>query len=293
MTVFAEAMNNIFRHVKQNYKTSFSIEIMKITLGPAGSPAKSSIDGLKAVKEMGLGAMELSFTHGVRMGNETAKQIGAENEKTKLRLSIHAPYYINLCSDDPAKRNASKKRIIDTCERGHHMGAEKIIFHPAYYGKMDKEEVFEVVKEAVMEMRNVLKENAWDVELAPETSGRLSQFGSLEETLRLAKEAKTNFCVDIAHIYARNLGTVDYDVIFYALKKTGKKEIHFHFECIEFGPRGEKHHLVLAEKKPDFREFAAALLDQKQDAVIISESPITWQDSLKMKEILEEMGYSF
>lgn len=264
---------------------------MKITLGPAGTPSGSSLTAPIEVKKLGLGAMELAFGHGVNMKNETAKKIAKANEETKIRISIHAPYHINLASEDSKKKEVSKKRILDTCERGHYMGAEKVVFHPAYYGNTSKKDVFLKVKEAVLEMMDTIHENQWNIKLAPETTGRIAQFGTLEEIVRLSRETKCSFCIDISHIYARNMGEINYDYIFGLLRRTKKKEIHFHFSCIDFGSGGERRHLILAKQKPDFGEFAKYLLKQKIDAIIISESPVTWQDSLKMKTILKRMGY--
>jgi deoxyribonuclease IV len=264
---------------------------MKIFLGPSGSPKSTTLEGLIETKRLGLHAMELSFTHGVRMSNALALQIGEANKSLGLKLSIHAPYYINLCSADTKIREASRQRILDTCERAHHMGAKKVVFHPAYYGKMEKKEVFDIVEKAVADIMQTIKRNKWDVELAPETTGRLSQFGTLEETLELARRTKCSFCVDIAHIYARAMGKIDYEHVFDKLLKF--RELHFHFEGIEINKGGEGRHLVITKNKPDFREFAKNLLESRKDATVISESPITWEDSLRMKEILEVMGYNF
>ncbi|MBI4170238.1 MAG: TIM barrel protein, partial [Candidatus Aenigmarchaeota archaeon] len=218
---------------------------MQILLGPSGSPMASTLEGLQEVRRLGLDAMELSFTHGVRMSVGTAKQIGDANRQAGLRLSIHAPYYINLCSEDRKKREESMKRILDTCERAHHIGAKSVVFHPAYYGKIKKEEVFDAVKMCVREMMATINGNRWDVELAPETTGRFSQFGTLEETLELARNTGCSFCIDVAHIYARNLGSIDYKHVFDLLEASKAKELHFHFEGIEMNKGGEGRHLAL------------------------------------------------
>ena len=80
---------------------------MKILLGPAGTPGKSTLDGISVLEKLGLQAMEVQFSHGVGMGLPHAKQIGKENEKYKKELSIHAPYYINLISTEKKKINES------------------------------------------------------------------------------------------------------------------------------------------------------------------------------------------
>ncbi len=264
-----------------------------IKLGPAGSPAKSTLEGIQAVKELGLQAMEAEFVRGVKMSNELATQCGREAKKLGIELSIHAPYYINLASEEREKREASIKRILDSCERGHHLGATCVVFHPAYFGKKGKEEVHEIVVKAVKHMMDVIKKRGWKIKLAPETTGKHSAYGSLEETMRLAKETGSSFCIDFAHLYARNRGNIDYEeVLDYIEDAVKPKHIHIHFSNIEWTLAGEKNHLVL-DGKPPFEPLARELLDRKLSATIISESPITWKDSLKMKEIFEKLGYSF
>jgi len=262
---------------------------MKILLGPAGSPAKSRLDGLKAVHDLGLQAMEVAFTHGIKMGNELAMRISEENKKYSIALSIHAPYYLNLNSTKRQIVTDSRKRILQSCERGHAMGAGKIIFHPAYYGSRSKSETYDAVKAEITELLDAIKTNKWKAQILAETMGRVAQFGDLDELVQLSKDTKCGICVDPAHIYARNHGSIDYDDMFDALHELRMKEVHFHFSCINFGPGGERNHLVLGHK-PDFHEFAAELLQRKyESATIVCESPITWKDSLNMKNILEKL----
>lgn len=265
---------------------------MEILLGPAGSPATSTLEGVKAVKDLGLRAMEVEFVRGVRMSNTLAKQVGAEAKRHDIRLSVHAPYYINLASDDPEKRKASIKRILDSCERGHHMGAKEIVFHPAYFGKNDKEEVFQTVKKAVLDMQDTVKKNGWGVKLAPETTGKHSALGSLDETTRLAKETGCSLCVDFAHLYARQMGKIDYGDVFNKLKPLKISHLHCHFSGINYSDKGERNHLVM-DHNPDFGPLAKEILKRKLSVTIISESPITWRDSLKMKAVFEKLGYFF
>ena len=50
---------------------------MEIWIGPAGTPTtveSGTIDGIKEVERLGLNAMEVQFSHGVRMSNEKAKE---------------------------------------------------------------------------------------------------------------------------------------------------------------------------------------------------------------------------
>jgi len=68
--------------------------------------------------------------------------------------------------------------------------------------------------------------------------------------------------------------------------------LHVHFSGIEFTAKGEKNHVVL-DSSPPFEPLAREILDRNLDVTIISESPVTWQDSQKMRKIFEKLGYIF
>lgn len=263
-----------------------------IKLGPAGSSGHGTLEGIRFVKEQGLQAMEVEFVRGVRMRNELAKQCGELARDLGISLSIHAPYYINLSSAEDDKRKASAKRILDSCERGHHLGATHVCFHPAFYGKLSPESVYGIVKDAIDSMQDHLKDHGWDVKIAPETTGKVSQFGTLDELLKLSKETGCSIVVDFAHLYARDRGKIDYGDVLDNIQKAGHSHIQAHFSNINFGLKGELNHLVL-DGRPPFEPLAKELLKRDMDATIISESPITWKDSLKMKGIFEKLGHKF
>jgi len=266
----------------------------KILLGPAGTPAKNTFEGVSKIKELGLQAMEVQFSHGMNMSETLAKKIGEEQKRIGTRLSVHAPYYINLASEDKKKREESKKRIINSCDRAHLMGASPVVFHPAYFGKHEKERVFQMAKEAIDDIMKIIKKNGWKVQLAPETTGKHSALGSLDETIHLVKETKCSMCVDFAHLYARNYGKINYAEILDKVSKLKINHLHCHFSNINYTSKGEQNHMNL-DHQPDFTPLAKELIKRrKPEAItIICESPITWKDSLKMRQILERVGYKF
>lgn len=255
-----------------------------VKFGPAGA-GTSSIEGLNDVARLGFDAVEIPFTYGVRMSNAEAKKRGEVAKKLKIDLSIHAPYYINLASEEKEKIIASMKRILDSCERGHHMGAKYVVFHAAFYGKRDKEEVYEMVEFAVSKMQGAIEENGWKVKLAPETTGKGSQFGDLDELLRLKKDTGCHLCVDFAHIKARNNGKIDYKEIFDKLKPV--KHIHAHFAGIEFTEKGERRHKITT--KQDLLPLLKEIKKRKSNITIINESPDPIGDTLKSKKLFEKL----
>ncbi|MBS3167330.1 TIM barrel protein [Candidatus Woesearchaeota archaeon] len=264
---------------------------MQILLGPAGSPLSSTLEGISELKRLGLQCIEVQFTHGINMSKELAKKIGEEAKRKNITLSIHAPYFINLNSLESEKITASKQRILKSCELGEIMGANYLVFHAGYYSKKTPDETYKIIKEKVLEIQKEINSKKWKIKLAIETTGKTTVFGSLEETIRLVKECKTSICVDFAHIYARQQGRINYSEIFDKLKILNLKDLHIHFSGIKFGKTGELNHEVMG--KPDFDELAKEILKRKIDVQIISESPITFEDSLKQKKIFEKLNYKF
>ena len=258
---------------------------MKLIFGPSGNIADSALASVKEVDSLGLGAMEFAFTYSVWMRNDIAKQIKKENMKLGVKLSVHAQYWINLNSPENDKIEASKKRIINACEKAHYMGAKYVVFHPGYYMKDTPEVTYEQIKQSLIDVQHILKKKGWDdVKLACETTGKLSQFGTVDELKRLRKEIGTEICVDFAHLYARTLGKKSYDEL---VKPFKGEKLHAHFSGITFGQKGELKHVVMEEK--DITALLKALKKYNISCTIISESPITYKDSLKMKKLWEEI----
>ncbi len=272
---------------------------MKIFLGPAGVPISckgaSTNDGIKTVSELGLNAMEVEFVRGVAMGNETAKTVGTTAKEFGVKLSVHAPYYINLNSSDKSKLEASKKRILDTLERAHHMGAETIAVHAAYYGNDSPEQAYCNVKAACADILEKSERSGWDdVDFGLETMGKKSQFGSLDELVRLSKEIKIIPYIDWAHLFVRNNGTINYKDVFGQFSKLKIKKLHSHFEGVKKNNSGnfiDVH--VPIDGSPPFTPLAKEILKRKIDITIISESPVLEKDAVKMKNVFEGLGYKF
>ena len=275
---------------------------MEIRLGPSGVPisckTNSSIDGIKRVSELKLQSMEISYTHGIHMSLETAKKLGKVANELDVELSIHVPYYINLASVDKKIIEASKKRIIDSLERGNIMNATVVAVHAGYYGG-DKELSTKLIYKACKDIDDTIKRKDWKTLLGIETMGKQKAWGTLDEIISLCKKLKyTVPYLDPAHIYARNGGKINYKEIFNKLKVLKIKKYHSHFSGMKYslagvGKGNEKYHVPMREAGPNFKDFAKEILKRKINITIISESPILEEDSLLMKKIFERLGYEF
>jgi deoxyribonuclease IV len=252
-----------------------------IKIGPSGfGSVKDAEEILEGFSKRGFGDCEVDFTYQVYMNKEQAEKIGKIARDKKISLSIHASYFVNLNSEEKPKVHATMQRILKCCEIGHHLGAKSIVFHPGYYGKSkDKEEAFQKIKSRILEMMETVKENKWDVKLCPETMGKINVFGSVEEISRLVKETGCSFCIDFAHILARDK-KVDYDKI---KKLFPQKEWHCHFSGIEYGEKGERNHIDV--KKEQWKELFDNLPKDK-DITIVCESPHNVEDCAEGLKVL-------
>lgn len=275
---------------------------MTLLFGTAGVPLsskeRSTEAGIEKVKELGLNAMEVEFVHGVRMKAEKAAVVAETARKASISLSCHAPYYVNLNSSDPDKVTASKGRLLDTARIANILGAGSIVFHPAFYSDNTPKEVMQTVITGLTEIREKLDREGIKVILRPETTGKSSQFGDLDETIILAKEIDGVLpCIDFGHLHARSIGGYNtYDEISVVLEKTagelGDKwtsNAHFHLSGIEYGPKGEKKHLILKESTLRFSEILRALITFGIKGTVICESPNLEEDTLILKQTYEEI----
>ena len=251
-----------------------------IRVGPAGSGGLGNLEGIRKAARMKLDCMEVEFTYGVRMSVEDAHEAGALARAKGITLSVHAPYYINLASAEKEKIQASKQRILYSCHRAHMLGARNVVFHAGFYQTKTAEQTYALIRKAILEIQDKVAKNKWRVQLCPETTGKSSQFGSVDELLKLMKDTGCGICVDFAHLYAREQGDVDYATI---LKKLPKK-FHAHFSGIDFGPKGERRHLKTT--KNFFEPLARELIKRKLDITLINESPQPYKDAAMMKKVV-------
>jgi deoxyribonuclease-4 len=275
--------------------------------GPAGVPpsframkaALTDVPGL--LREEGLDAFEYQA---VRWGakpqirREDAEKLGLKARENDVMLSLHGSYFINLCGGKETVE-ASKDRLIACATASQWMGSKIVVFHPGFYGRKPPKEVFKECLEALKDVAGTLKSlGIREVKLGPETMGKPTQFGSLEEVLTLCEQVEqTQPVIDWAHLHARDRGrfkTVnDFRMVVEEIERRlgteAVKNMHCHFTKVEFTDKGEKCHHTLdeAEYGPEFEMLAKVIVDFKLNPVVISESPVLDVDAVKMRDILK------
>lgn len=264
---------------------------------PISSPSRDSISGVQRSYELGLHCMEVEFVRGVKMGAETAGKVGQTASRNDVALSVHAPYYINLNSKESDKLEASRKRILDSARIGALFNAGSVVFHPAYYHNNSSDTVYGIVKTHLLEISTQLEDEGIDILLRPETTGKSSQFGTLTELLDMSAELEGVMpCYDFSHMHAREgiLNSFDefcriLDTIEDCLGREGLDNMHIHVSGIEYGPKGEKNHLVLEESDMDYRGLIRAWKEYDIGGTVICESPNLEGDALLLQSVYREL----
>ena len=264
---------------------------------PASSPKPSSEAGIIRCRELGLDCMEMAMVQKVTITPPTAARVRAAAEREGITLSIHAPYYINLNSRDPQKLADSQGRILAAARAGAWLGARNIVLHIAFYHDNTPRDCTDIVINNLTPVVETLRAEGSPVILRPETMGRTSQWGDLDEVLEVcAALPPLQPCLDFAHLHARagRLNTyaefIDIlDRVERALGRPALDDLHVHISGIAYGPKGEQHHLTFADADFNYRDCLLALRDRACRGLIIGESPAREQDVLFLQAVWDEI----
>ena len=265
---------------------------------PISAQSRSTEAGIESIAELGLGCMEVEFVQGVKMSPEVAVSVGALAARKNVVLTAHGPYFVNLNAVEPQKVHMSKERILQTARIAALFGARSITFHAAFYLKSTPAETYAVVKKQLQQVVNTLRKEGNRVMISPEVTGKLSQFGTIEELLKLSSEIEGVLpCIDFSHWHARTGKANSYqefsgilDQVERKLGRRGLDNMHIHLSGIAYGKKGEIKHLMLPESNLRYAELLKALKERKAKGVVICESaPYLEQDALLLQQTYHEL----
>ncbi len=270
-----------------------------LLFGTAGTPLSSkgndSISGIERVHELGLGCMELEFVRGVKMGEKTARSVREVAKKLEIRLSVHAPYYINLNAECETLIK-SKERILNSARIGSICGAKSVVIHAGFIQGGGRRAVYEKIKKELIDIREQLKKENIGIILRIETMGRYSRFGTLDEVLEITEVEGVLPCIDFSHLHAltgKYNSREEFGMVFSKVEdrlgRSGLDNMHIHVSGIEYSDKGEKKHLVFGESDFKYKELAQALSDFDIRGMVISESPNLEADAMALKKEYERI----
>lgn len=275
-----------------------------LRIGPAGNSAsfyasghKNTIEEPQWLNSLGLTAFEYSFGRGITISDETALKLGEEAKKYDIAVSVHAPYYINFANPSDDMIEKSIDYVYRSVEKVKLMSGNRVVFHPAACGKMNRDEAFALTLQNVHKLSKALEKLSFDDYIVcPETMGKFQQIGRVEEVIKLCKIDPHFYpCYDFGHINSYTLGSLksidDYrrivDLTYSELGEEKASHIHIHFSKIEYGKSGEIKHLTFDDTVfgPDYEPLAKIIDEYGMSPVIICESREKMaDDALLMKK---------
>ncbi len=278
-------MQNLFKFDKLNFITAG----MPLRTGKGSYPQAFNV-----LKEMNLDGMELEFVHGVRMSDTNRDFV--KNMSKDFIITAHGPFYINLNSQEEEKIDASLQRIIDTASVASEAGAFSITYHAAFYMGKDKETVYNQIKTQTRRIIEILENENINVWIRPETTGKATQWGDIDEIINLSKEFEQVLpCVDFSHLHARTAGEYNtYDEFSKVLEKMGNEigqyaleNFHGHLAGIEYTAKGEKQHLNLENSDMNYKDLLKAMKEFGVKGALVCESPNIEDDCKLIKTYYE------
>lgn len=278
---------------------------MSALFGPAGNSLsftdmgyKNNLDIPTYLIKMGLDAYEYQCGRGVKINKNNAKEFGAEALKKGIKLSLHAPYYISLSSKEEEKRHNSIRYIEESAIAANNMGATRIIVHSGSCGGMDRHVALLLAQDTLKKAQEKLDSlELSNINICPETMGKMNQLGTIDETLELCKvDERFIPCIDFGHLNARTLGGIkgasDYNEILLKIEnELGNDRLkcfHSHFSKIEYTENGgEKRHLTFEDRVfgPTFEPLGELIYKKGLSPIFICESAGTQaEDASFMKQ---------
>ncbi len=276
----------------------------QLIFGPAGIPnstpePRTTLGGIERVRQLGLDCMEVQFVQGVKMGEASARLVRDVAQKNQVRLSVHAPYFVNLNAHEPEKLTASEGRILQAARIGYLCGAETVNVHVAFYLGDPPDVVYGRVKAVLERVVQHLKREKISIIIRPEVMGKGSQFGTVEEILNLSAEIEGVLpTIDFSHWHARTGQNNSYAEFMGVLKqietklgRRGIENMHMHISGIKYSKAGELAHLRFDDSDFHYQELLRALKDMGVGGMAICESPLEYmeEDALTLQETYRKL----
>ena len=222
---------------------------MNVLFGPAGNSDAFTQAGFRAtadapawIAKMGLTAYEYQCGRGVRVGTETAQRIGQAAREHGIALSLHAPYFINLSTDEAEQQEKNLRYLLDSCRAAKDMGADRIVVHTGGVGKKRTRE--QAMENSRSNVRLLLD--------AKDAAGYDTITICLEIMELVALDDRLLPCIDFGHLNARTHGGMCtreavaalFDLMENTIGIQRARSFHSHFSKIEYGKGGEVRDLT-------------------------------------------------
>ena len=260
-----------------------------ILFGVSGPPPPDQAeDGafLADLASRGIRSYELSFVKGFPWKETRCAQFGAEASARGFRLSVHAPYFAVLTTEEPDKSRMCLSALEHTMKLGRELEAPLVVAHPGHLRGRAPGQVMDLIRRRLDALATKVADLGMGLGL--ETAGREGAFGTLGDIALLAAEFPfVRPVIDWAHLHALSGGgLVDaerFKTVLSFLRDSFPawmlSPLHTHFTDNRFGPSGEISHVPYGEGTLRAEPLVEAAYESGISMVVISEAR-EWESHL-------------
>ena len=265
-----------------------------IRFGISGLPPQDGDDAtfLDSLVERGHSAYELAFVKGFPWKERRCERFGGLAAERGIAVSIHAPYFAILTSDDPEKAKQTRAALEHTMKLGAALGSRVIVAHTGYTKGRTAEELHAVAAQGLQSIEPKIRHLG--VALGLEVGGSERAFGTLGDIALLAEQfAFVHPVVDWAHLHAMSRGALTTKEAFLGVFAFLRDNfpgwtldpLHCQFTDNEFGHAGEIRHVPYGEGSLRVAPMIEAAVEAGVRMTLISEA----REASSHQAIQEEM----
>ena len=244
--------------------------------------------------DQGFAACEVQFVKEFTLKEPEAKRLGELARDKGITLSVHAPYFAQLTTEEPERLKLHMGGLHHASKLAAAMGAGVVVCHPGSRHGAEAHELHERVDGALSALGPRIEDTG--VKLGLETCGKRSQFGSLGDlALLVGNHAFTTVVIDYGHIHAMSNGSLStpeaFEALFsYVIQHFGFEHLwplHTHFSDNQFGPGGEIRHVPYGEGTLRVGNLVEGAKNLDMALTVISEEKEPESHVAILKELLE------
>lgn len=252
-----------------------------IGFGISGLPPEDGDDAafLDSLVERGHTAYELAFVKGFPWKERRCEKFGALAAERGIAVSVHAPYFAILTSDDPEKAKQTRAALEHTMKLGAALGSRVIVAHTGYTKGRRAEELHAVAAEGLRVIEPKIRHLG--VALGLEVGGSERAFGTLGDIALMAEQFSfVHPVVDWAHLHAMSRGALTTKEAFLGVFAFLRDNfpgwtldpLHCQFTDNEFGHAGEIRHVPYGEGSLRVTPMVEAAVETGVRMTLISEA---------------------
>ena len=234
---------------------------------------------LDRLVQRGHGAVELPFVKGFPWKERRCLKFGELAAERGIGVSIHAPYFAILTSDDPEKAKTTLAALEHTIKLGRALGSRVIIAHTGYVKGRTPEELHDLVAGSLAIIEPKVRHLG--VALGLEVGGSDRAFGTLGDIALIAEQFSfVHPVVDWAHLHAVSGGALTSKEAFAGVIAFLREHfsgwtldpLHAQFTDNEFGAAGEIRHVEYGVGTLRVTPLVEAAVDVGLRMTLISEA---------------------